>query len=140
LCGTSPTDLVIADVRMPDMDGIEAAEAIHRARPVPVILVSAYHEDELLRRAGQDDHVLAYLVKPVDQAQLKVAIRLAMLRFGHFQALVREADSLRQALADRKLIERAKGVVMRRLRVDKEEAFRRLKKLASVGNHKLAET
>jgi response regulator NasT len=138
-CRGARTDLVIADVRMPDMDGIQAAAEVNRDRQVPFILVSAYHDDELIFRAGAHDHVMAFLVKPIDQGQLKATLHLAMLRFGHYQALLKEAASLRQALEDRKLIERAKGVVMRRLRVTEEEAFRRMKKLASAGNRKVVE-
>jgi response regulator NasT len=138
-CRDARPDLVLADVRMPDMDGIAAAAAVNRERQVPFILISAFHDDEILFRAGEDRHVMAYLVKPVDQGQLKATIHLAMLRFEHLQALVQEATSLRQALEDRKVIERAKGVVMRRLRVTEEEAFRRIKRLASVGNRKVVE-
>jgi response regulator NasT len=139
LCRASAPELVITDVKMPDMDGIEAAEAINRERPVPIILVSAYHEQDLFRRAGLDGHVMAYLVKPAGLAQLKVTIHLALLRFGHFQALAKEADSLRQALEDRKLVERAKGAVMKRLGVGEEEAFRRLRGFARSRNRRLAE-
>jgi response regulator NasT len=139
LCRASAPDLVITDVKMPDMDGIEAAEAIARERPVPIILVSAYHEQDLLRRAGRDGHVMAYLLKPAGPAQLKATIHLARQRFAHFQAVAEEAGSLRQALADRKVVERGKGAVMRRLRVDEQEAFRRMKSLASAGNRKLIE-
>ena len=82
---------------------------------------------------------MGYLIKPVDEAQLRAAIALAMTRFRHFQALAKEAADLRQALEDRKVIERAKGIVMKRLRVDEDEAFRRLRKMASDHNLKLVE-
>src|SRR4051812_3239614 len=131
-------DLVITDIKMPDMDGIETSLAVNRDRQVPVILVSAHHDAELLTRAGAD-HIMGYLVKPVKEADLKTAISLAMQRFGQFLALAREASDLRQALEDRKLIERAKGVLMKRLRVDEEESFRRLRKLSSDRNRKLVE-
>jgi response regulator NasT len=131
-------DLVITDVRMPDMDGIRAVEEINRERPVPVILVTGHHEANLLAR-GAADYIMAYLSKPTKAVDLEAAIKLAMLRFGHFQALRQEAATLRQALEDRKLIERAKGTVMKRLSVDEEEAFRRLRKLASDHNRKLTE-
>ncbi|HEX6987116.1 MAG TPA: response regulator [Planctomycetaceae bacterium] len=137
-CRAVTPDLVITDIRMPDMDGIDAAVAIHADRPVPVILVSGYHDPELIRRA-EADYILAYLVKPVKQADLVPAIALAMRRFEQFEELRREADGYRQALEDRKLIERAKGVLMKRAGLDEEAAFRRLQKLASEKNLKLVE-
>jgi response regulator NasT len=138
LCRSAAPDLVIADVRMPDLDGIDAAAAVNRERPVPVILLSAHHEDDVLSRLG-GAHVFGYLVKPVTEDHIKAAIALAMLRYRHFQALAKEAADLRQALEDRKAIERAKGALMKRLRVDEEDAFRRLRSLASKQNLKLVE-
>jgi response regulator NasT len=137
-CLTARPDLVITDVKMPDMDGIEAAERLYKQFPVPVIIVSAFHDPELVRRA-EADHVMAYLVKPIKQADLAPAIALAMRRFEQFQALAKEATDLRQALEDRKLIERAKGLLMARAALDEPSAFRRLQKLASERNLKLAE-
>ncbi len=131
-------DLVITDIKMPDLDGIEASIAVNRDKQMPVILVSAHDDAETLTRVGAD-HIMGYLIKPVSESQLKTAIALAMMRFQQFQALIREAADLRQALEDRKLIERAKGIVMKRLRVDEEEAFRRVRKLASDQNLKLVE-
>jgi len=133
--GTRP-DLVITDVKMPDMDGITAAAEVNRVTPVPVILLTAHHDGDFLTRAGAD-HVMAYLSKPARPVDLQAAINLAMLRFGHFQALREEAASLRQALEDRKVVERAKGIVMRRLHLDEPEAFRRMRKFASDNNRKL---
>ncbi len=135
--GTRP-DLVITDIKMPDMDGIEAAAEANRDGRVPVILITAHHDAENLARMAPD-YVMAYLAKPVKPVDLGAAVRLAMLRFEQFQALSRESADLRQALEDRKLIERAKGAVMRRLRVDEAEAYRRLRRCASDNNRKLAE-
>jgi response regulator NasT len=138
LCRAASPDLVIADIRMPDLDGIDAAEAVNRDRPVPVILLSAHHEEDILSRLGSTQ-VMGYLVKPVQEADIKTAIAVAMLRYRHFQALAKEAADLRQALEDRKVIERAKGALMKRLRVDEEEAFRRLRSFAAGQNLKLVE-
>jgi len=135
--GTRP-DLLITDVKMPDMDGIEAAAEVNRDRRVPTILVTAPPDPDVLTKAGADP-VMASLAKPVKPVDLQAAVRLAMVRFGHFQALSKEAADLRQALEDRKLIERAKGTVMKRVRVDEEEAFRRLRKCASDNNRKLVQ-
>jgi response regulator NasT len=137
-CRALLPDLVITDIKMPDMDGIDAAEAISQGKPIPVILVSAYHRPQLFERA-KGDHILAYLVKPTKQADLEAAIAIAMQRFEQFQALRKEAADQRQALEDRKVIERAKGLVMKQTDLDEVGAFRRLQKLARDRNQKLAE-
>jgi AmiR/NasT family two-component response regulator len=138
LCRAEKPDLVITDIKMPDMDGIDAAAVVCRETPVPVILVSAFHERELLERA-EADHVLAYLVKPIKAADLMPAIGIALRRFEQFRALQQEAADLRQALEDRKLIERAKGILMKRAGLDEAEAFRRMQKLASEKSRKLVD-
>jgi response regulator NasT len=138
LCQQHKPDLVITDIKMPDMDGIDAAVKIYQDRPVPVILVSAYHDEALIARA-EADHILGYLVKPIKQADLAPVIALAMRRFEQFETLRREAADLRQALEDRKVIERAKGILMKRGPMDEPEAFRRLQKMASERSSKLVE-
>jgi response regulator NasT len=137
-CRQTQPDLVISDIKMPDVDGIDAATQIYRERPVPVILVSAFHDAGLIERA-EADHILGYLVKPIKQGDLEPAIALAMRRFEQFQALQQEAADLRQALEDRKVIERAKGILMKRGAFDEQEAFRRLQKLASANSRKLVD-
>lgn len=137
-CRQHEPDLVICDIKMPDMDGIEAAEEIYRSRAIPVILVSAFHDDELIRRAS-GKHVLAYLVKPIKDTDLGPAITVAMDRFREFQTLRNEASDLRQALEDRKTIERAKGILMKRTGLAEPDAFRRLQKVASSKSQKLIE-
>ena len=138
LCRATNPDLVITDIKMPDMDGIDAANKIYQERPVPVILVSAHHDANLIQRA-ETDHIMGYLVKPIKQADLKPTIAITVHRFEQFQAMHKEASDLRQALADRKMIERAKGILMKKGNLDEPEAFRRLQKLASEKNHKLVE-
>jgi len=138
LCRATNPDLVITDIKMPDMDGIDAANKIYQERPVPVILVSAHHDANLIQRA-ETDHIMGYLVKPIKQADLKPTIAITVHRFEQFQAMHKEATDLRQALADRKMIERAKGILMKKGNLDEPEAFRRLQKLASEKNHKLVE-
>ena len=138
LCRTACPDLVVTDIKMPELDGIEAAAQLYQERPVPVILVSAHHDRELIDRA-EADHVMAYLVKPIKQVDLPPVIALAMRRFEQFEALRKETSNLKQALEDRKLIERAKGVLMKRALLDEPSAFRRLQKTASDRNLKLVE-
>jgi response regulator NasT len=135
-CRSAQPDVVITDIKMPDMDGIEAATLLNREREVPTVLVSAYHEAELLARS-EADHIMAYLVKPVKPADLQAALTLAVLRFEQYQRVRAEAASLRQALEDRKLIEQAKGITMRRLHLDEAEAYQRMRKLSSKRNWKL---
>jgi len=135
-CRTALPDLVITDIKMPDMDGIETAEALNRDRVTPVILLSVFHDAQMLTRAGAE-HVLGYLVKPVSEANLKTAISLAMARHQHYLSMLKENTELRQTLEDRKIVERAKGIIMKRLRADEEDAFRRLRKMASTHNTKL---
>jgi AmiR/NasT family two-component response regulator len=137
-CRALRPDLVITDIKMPDMDGLDAATQIYRDGPVPIILVSAYHSADFIRRA-EADHILAYLVKPIKQADLEPAIAVAMRRFEQFQALRKEASDLKQALEDRKVIERAKGILMKKTNLGEHDAFRRLQKLASDKNRKLIE-
>jgi response regulator NasT len=138
VCRQARPDLVIADVRMPGLDGITAAAEVNRERPVPFVLVTAHHDAETLARAGAEP-VVGYLVKPVKPADVESAVTLALRRFEQQQALRKEAHDLRQALEDRKLIERAKGIIMRRLQVEEEDAFRRLRRRASDHNVKAVE-
>lgn len=137
-CRALQPELVITDIQMPDMDGIDAAAEVAREQAIPVILVSAFHDEEYVERARQN-HILAYLIKPITDTDLQPAIAIAMGRFQEFQALRREADDLKQALEDRKLIERAKGILMKRTGLDEPDAFRRLQKIATSKSMRLVE-
>ncbi len=137
-CRQQRPDVVITDIKMPDMDGIEAAAVVNRERNVPVVLVSGHTEGELLARAGAE-YIMSYLVKPVKPADLQAAITLAVARFEQYQRVRAEAASLRQSLEDRKIIEQAKGAAMRRLRIDESEAYHRMRRLSSQHNWKLTE-
>ncbi len=131
-------DLAILDIKMPEMDGIEAARTITQERPIPIILLTAFSEKELAERAAEAN-VAAYLMKPVSESDLLPSIALAVSRFKEFQALHREVDDLRDALETRKLVERAKGILMRRLNLTEEEAFRRMQRRSQNENKKLGE-
>ena len=105
---------------------------------MPIVVISAYHEPALIERAGHS-HVMAYLVKPIKQGDLAPAIAIATRRFEEFKSLQRETADLRQALEDRKVIERAKGIIMKRTGLGEEEAFRRLQAMASDKSRKMVE-
>jgi len=137
-CRELKPDLIITDIRMPDGDGLTAAKQFAEERFTPVILFTAFHDSNILQQAA-DSHVFAYLVKPIDRAQLESAIAIAWQRFEQFQGLRQETSDLRQALEDRKVIEKAKGILMKHRRLDEDAAFRRLQKLARDENKKLAE-
>ena len=97
------------DIKMPDMDGIEAAEILTSERVAPVLLLSAYSQQELVQRARQAG-VAGYLVKPFRESDLAPAVEVALARFSEFRVMEREVDSLQEALETRKLVERAKGI------------------------------
>jgi len=131
-------DLILTDIKMPEADGIDSVTELNRERQVPVILVSAHHDAATLSRVTPN-YVMGYLVKPVSEADLKTAITMALLRWQQFEAMKKESADLRQALDDRKAIEKAKGTIMKRSRVEEDEAFRRLRKLASDSNMRLVD-
>jgi response regulator NasT len=137
-CRQQRPDLVITDIKMPEVVGIEASTQIYQECPTPVVLVSAHHDPALIERA-EADHIMAYLVKPVTFADLQPAIAVAMRRFTEVQALQKECSDLRQTLADRKIIEQAKGILMKVAAIDEKEAFRRLQETASEQNKKLVD-
>lgn len=131
-------DLAILDIKMPELDGITAARHINAHRPIPVILLTAYSEPELVERANEAG-VFAYLVKPVSEEDLLPTILLARARFEEFRLLQREVADLREALEARKVIERAKGILMKRLGISEAEAFRRMQVQSQKENKKLVE-
>jgi response regulator NasT len=131
-------DLAILDIKMPDPDGIVVAEQIMHEQPLPIILLTAYSEGLLAERAA-NAHVAAYLMKPVTPQELMPAIALATSRFIEFQTLTKEVDDLRDALESRKMVERAKGILMRRLNLNEEEAFRRIQRRSQNENKKMSE-
>ena len=119
-------DLAVLDVKMPRLDGIEAARRILDERPIPIVMVTAYGQDELVARAVEAG-VFGYLVKPFRESDLLPAIEAARARHAELRALRDEAGSLRDALEARKLIERAKGLLMERDGLTEAEAFARMR-------------
>jgi AmiR/NasT family two-component response regulator len=129
-------DLAILDVKMPRLDGIEAARRILAERPIPVVMLTAYGQDELVSRAVEAG-VFGYLVKPFRESDLLPAIRTARARHEELAALRAEADSLAEALAARKAIERAKGLLMEKEGLSEAEAFARLRRASQVSGRPL---
>ena len=121
-------DLVIMDIKMPELDGIQAATILTEERIAPCLLLSAFSQQELIQRARQAG-VFGYRVKPFRENELAPAIEVALARFAEFRALEKEADSLRDTLETRKLVERAKGVLMQG-GLPEAEAFRKIQKLS----------
>jgi response regulator NasT len=129
-------DVALLDVKMPRLDGIEAARRILEERPIPIVMVTAYGEQELVSRAVEAG-VFGYLVKPFRESDLLPAIQTARARHGELAALREEADSLAEALAARKAIERAKGLLMERDGLSEQDAFARLRKASQVSGKPL---
>src|SRR5207247_320093 len=123
--------LAVLDVKMPRRDGIEAARRILDERPIPIVMLTAYGQDELVARAVEAG-VFGYLVKPFREQDLLPAIRTARARHEELAALREQADSLADALAARKAIERAKGLLMERESLNEQKAFARLRKASQI--------
>jgi len=120
-------DLVIMDIKMPDVDGITAAEELTRAKIAPVVLLTAYSDQALVERA-KEAGVVGYVVKPFRETELMPVIELCLARFAEFRSLEREVGGLKEALEARKVIERAKGVLMEVHGLRESEAFHRIRK------------
>ncbi len=120
-------DLVIMDIKMPEVDGIMAAEELTRERIAPVVLLTAYSDQGLVERA-KEAGVVGYVVKPFRETELMPVIELCMARFAEFRSLESEVGKLEEALEARKLIERAKGVLMEVHGLRESEAFHRIRK------------
>jgi two-component system, response regulator PdtaR len=131
-------DLVIFDIHLPEMNGLDALQRIAEQKEVAAVAITADQDQELVRRASQE-HVLAYLVKPFEHYQIGPALQVARARFAELRNLSAENTRLQQSLANRKMIERAKGMLMKRFRWTEAEAFRRLQRAAMNGRTTMVE-
>lgn len=122
-------DIVIMDVKMPVMDGLAAAKQITEAEIAPVLLLTAYSQQDIVARATEAG-VIAYLVKPVREQQLFPAVEVAVSRFRAWQELGRELDELKESLATRKLVDRAKGILMAAHHMTEQEAYRKMQQFS----------
>ena len=122
-------DLVIMDIKMPKLDGIQAAKMLTEDKIAPVLLLTAYSDRELVDRA-REAGVVNYIVKPFRDAELLPAIEIAMARYAEFQEIDKKVGDLQETLETRKLVERAKGVLMDTQGLKEQEAFRKIQQLS----------
>jgi two-component system, response regulator PdtaR len=131
LARSEKPDLAVLDVKMPRLDGIEAARRILAERPIPIVMLTAYGQEDLVARAVEAG-VFGYLVKPFRDTDLLPAIQTAKARHAELETLRDEAESLADALATRKIVERAKGLLMEREGLTEQDAFTRLRRASQV--------
>ncbi len=120
-------DVLLLAVGLPDMDGVTTAAQIVEAHPLPIIMLSSHLDAEVIQRA-KEAGVMAYLAKPLREEELLPAIELAVSRFEEFTALRKENEDLKRTLEGRKVIERAKGVLMEREKISEQQAFAKIQK------------
>ncbi len=122
-------DVVIMDIKMPNMDGIEAARVLTQEKIAPVLLLTAYSQRDLVDRA-KEAGVVGYLVKPFREQEIGPAIDIALARFQEFRELEKQVGDLKETLETRKLVDRAKGILMDTQHLTEAEAFRKIQKMS----------
>jgi response regulator NasT len=131
-------DLAILDIKMPGMDGLDAAKAISDERGAAVLILTAFSQRDLIEQA-RDAGALAYLVKPFQKSELIPAVEVALGRFAEMKALADENSSLAEQLATRKLVDRAKGILMDKHGLNEADAFRFVQKTAMDSRRSLSD-
>ncbi|MTI58445.1 MAG: response regulator [Firmicutes bacterium] len=132
-------DLLIIDINMPVLDGIDAIKKINELYPMPSIVVTGYYNKELIDRAKKAG-AFSYLVKPIDEKDLQPAIEMANARFEEFLTLRKELQETQAALEARKYIEKAKGILMDKYNIKESQAMKTLQKKSRNNNKKLVVT
>jgi two-component system, response regulator PdtaR len=127
LARSAAPDVTIMAVGLPDMDGIEAAREMMRVQPLPIVLITSHYDTATIERAKQAG-VMGYLVKPLRAEELTPTIEVAVTRYQDFLSLHQENSNLKENLASRKLIERAKGLLMEQRELSEEQAYTLIKK------------
>ncbi len=122
-------DVVIMDIKMPNMDGIEAAKVLTQEKIAPVLLLTAYSQRDLVDRA-KEAGVVGYLVKPFREQEIVPAVDIALARFQEFRELEKEVGDLKETLETRKVVDRAKGILMDQQHLTEAEAFRKIQKMS----------
>ena len=130
--------LIIMDINMPIISGLEAIKKINKETCIPIIIVSGYYEDDLIDEAKKLG-VFEYLVKPITSHDLKVAIEITTARFEEFKKVEEELNDTKEALEARKYIEKAKGILMKKKDLDEPEAMKMLQKKSRDNNKKISE-
>ncbi|MBI5233782.1 MAG: response regulator [Deltaproteobacteria bacterium] len=130
--------LIILDIKMPEMDGIEAAKIISAHAAIPIILVTGLSSEDVAAKAIEAG-IYAYLVKPITKKHLVPAIKLALTRYNQFETLKEEVNDLKDAIETRKLIERAKGILMKRCSINEDDAFKLMQAHSQKENRKMKE-
>jgi AmiR/NasT family two-component response regulator len=131
-------DLVMLDIKMPNKDGISAAEEIGREFDIPILMLTAYNDRPLVLRAAEAG-ALAYLLKPVASNELNAALSVALARHGDRQDLRNEVAKLEETLAERELIDRAKAILIERVGLSENEAYSRMRQKAREKRIKMAQ-
>jgi response regulator NasT len=121
--------VAILDIKMPGMDGLEVARQICARRPLPIVLLTAYGDQELVEQAAELP-IMAYLIKPVDERELLATLEVVMARFAEQRLLLQQAGELEERLEARKVVERAKGLLMAGELLSEEQAYRRIQRRA----------
>jgi response regulator NasT len=127
-------DLLVMDIKMPTMDGIDAAKILTQEKIAPVLLLTGYPQRDLVERA-KEASVIGYVVKPFREHDLVPAIEIALARFAEFREMEKEVGDLKETLETRKLVDRAKGILMDTQGLTEQEAFRKIQKM-SMNNRK----
>jgi Response regulator with putative antiterminator output domain len=138
LCGKLKPDMVLMDINMPRMDGIQAAKEIKNKYQIPVVIVSGYSDENLIEDAAEAG-VFSYLVKPVTKKNLAPAIEVALQNHLEYSRVNEESNYFKKSLDERKLIERAKGILMKQKNLTEDEAMKKLQKLSNNKNQRMAE-
>lgn len=137
-CREDHPDLVLLDIQMPKMNGLEAAKIIYGEMGVPIIIISAFSDSEYLK-TGADVGVFGYLLKPVTRDDLEATMTISWARYLESRSARSEIEQLNRRLEDRKIIERAKWILVDRLQINEETAMKRLQKQARDNRRTLAD-
>jgi two-component system, response regulator PdtaR len=132
-----PPDFAILDIKMPFTDGLQAAKALHKQRPLPILILTAFSEKDLIERAAELP-IHGYLIKPIQPAELQAAIAVALNRFAEKEALAAETNRLAEKLAERKLVDKAKGRLISQ-GMSEEAAYQLIQKRARDGRVSLGQ-
>lgn len=122
-------EIVVMDIQMPGMDGIDAAKTLTEERIAPTLLLTGYYDEAKIERA-KEAGVIAYLVKPFSESDLEPAIQVALSRYDEFRQLGEKIEQLEDTLETRKLVDRAKGILMDSQELSESEAFRKIQKMS----------